>query len=38
MSADVPVQERQLIALCAAADIRVDSPVRVMHDDMVCSE
>ena len=38
MSADVPVQERQLTALCAAADVRVDSPVRVMHGDIVYGE
>jgi hypothetical protein len=34
MSADTPARERQLLALCAAADVRADSPVRAMHDDM----
>ena len=38
MSTDMPARERQLPALCAAADIRADSPVRAMHDDMVYGE
>jgi hypothetical protein len=35
MSTDTPARERQLLALCAAADVRADSPVRATHHDMV---
>jgi hypothetical protein len=38
MSVDMPARERQLLALCAAADVRAHSPVRAMHDDMVYGE
>jgi hypothetical protein len=38
MRTDTPARERQLLALCAAADVRAHSPVRVMHDDLVYSE
>ena len=35
MSAGMPVHARQLVALCAAEDVTADTPVRVVHDDMV---
>jgi hypothetical protein len=38
MSTNTPARERQLLALCAAADVRADSPVRVVNGDMVYGE
>jgi hypothetical protein len=38
MSTDTPARERQLLASCAAADVRVDSPARVTHDNIAYGE
>ena len=34
MSLDMPGHERQLVALCAAEDVTMDTPLRIVHNDV----